>query len=316
MNNCTKLFEYIKYYFFTLLSNVSPNDNIKSYFVIFYKSAYKNIKYSYKNIFKSFNNKKFKFSKGNYWDRCINHLNFIGKYYHIDEIHKSPLINLTVINFNYKNRVPTDLKNIFFNNERLNYHSKIISEKFSGVKFNNILQWYGAYHYTLSKNILSKKQMDITKNCNVLEIGPGLGLNSLIYSDINSKEIFFYDLEEMKEIQKKIENSFRKSCSINKIRYFDNIVRLKESLIAKDYYIVSCYAFSEFPEYLRNKFQKLIQNSKFSIFLSNEKFENVINHNYFYNLAKNINKNIKVKKFNYPSQDGFTKKHKYFIIGD
>tara|TARA_B100000989_G_scaffold292700_1_gene269026 strand:+ start:1277 stop:2230 length:954 start_codon:yes stop_codon:yes gene_type:complete len=313
-NFLLKIYNYLRLYLFTIFSNISPNKKLKSNLVIFFKSAFLNILYSYKNIFINIPNKKFFFTHGNYWQRCINHLNFVGIYYDDDKLHKSPVINLTIINFNYKNRTSHDLRDAFFKNEKLNYFSKIIYKLFTNSNYNNILQWFGAYFYTFSNKTLSENQLKKLNNSFILEIGPGLGLNSLIYSEINKNEIFFYDLEQMSEIQKKIENSLRKKFQINKIKYFTDVDNLEAKLINKEYVIFSSYAFSEFPIKLREKFDNVIKNSKLSIFLSNAKFENIENKIYFLSLANKLKKNLEIKKFVYPSQDGYTKNHNYFIL--
>lgn len=313
-NFLLKIYNYLRLYLFTIFSNISPNKKLKSNLIIFFKSAFLNILYSYKNIFINIPNKKFFFTHGNYWQRCINHLNFVGIYYDDDKLHKSPVINLTIINFNYKNRTSHDLRDAFFKNEKLNYFSKIIYKLFTNSNYNNILQWFGAYFYTFSNKTLSENQLKKLNNSFILEIGPGLGLNSLIYSEINKNEIFFYDLEQMSEIQKKIENSLRKKFQINKIKYFTDVDNLEAKLINKEYVIFSSYAFSEFPIKLREKFDNVIKNSKLSIFLSNAKFENIENKIYFLSLANKLKKNLEIKKFVYPSQDGYTKNHNYFIL--
>ena len=87
-------------------------------------------------------------------------------------------------------------------------------------------------------------------------------------------------------------------------------------MLSKNYYIVSRYAFSEFPLNLRNEFEKIIKNSKFALFLSNVEFEKIKNVNYFQDLAKKINKKLTIKNFIYPEQDIFTKKHNFFILHD
>jgi hypothetical protein len=314
MNNALKLYYYLKLYLFTIFSNISPNNKLKSHIVNFLKSAFFNIKYSYKNIFKTNNHMNFKYSSGSYWNRCINHLNFVGRYYDHDKIHMSPAINLTVININYKNRKIEDLSDNLFNNERLKYNSKIINEIFKDAKYYNILQWFGTHYYTFSEKVINRKQLDICKNSSILDIGPGLSLNSLLYSDLNNKNIIFYDLEPMSVIQKKIENLIRQKRNINKIEYYNDIYNLEKSLFSKDYILFSSYAFSEFPIVLRKKFEDVIKRSKLSIFLSNNKFENVDNNKYFSEVSKKLQKNLIVKNFQYPSQDGYTKKHKYFIL--
>ena len=202
MSNTLKLYHYLKLYLFTIFSNISPNNNLKSNVVIFLKSAFYNIKYSYKNIFKNYNYIDYKYFNGTYWERCINHLNFVGKYYDDDKILKSPVINLTVTNINYKNRKIEDFIDNLFNNERLKYNSKIINEIFKDTKYYNILQWLGIHYYTFSEKVINKKQLDVFKESSILDIGPGLSLNSLLYSDINNKDIIFYDLKPMSVIQK------------------------------------------------------------------------------------------------------------------
>ena len=61
MRNTLKLYHYLKLYLFTIFSNISPNNNFKSNVVIFLKSAFYNIKYSYKNIFKNYTHRDYKY---------------------------------------------------------------------------------------------------------------------------------------------------------------------------------------------------------------------------------------------------------------
>ena len=61
MRNTLKLYHYLKLYLFTIFSNISPNNNFKSNVVIFLKSAFYNIKYSYKNIFKNYTHSDYKY---------------------------------------------------------------------------------------------------------------------------------------------------------------------------------------------------------------------------------------------------------------
>ena len=314
MDKIFKLFEFFRLYFFTIFSNISPNRNIKSYVIIFLKSAFYNLKYSYKNIFEPSNDIKFKFSKGSYWSRCINHLNFIEKYFDTHQIYKAPVLQLTVQNFS--SRFNKKLENNFFSNNRLIDYSKFLSNIFSNVNNKSMLYWFGSFYYTFTSDTISNNDKEFIKNSHVLEIGPGLGLNSLFYSDFNSKQIFYFDLSAMLRIQKKIEKKIKKTHNLNEIIYIDNVAELEKALEHKEYYIVSRYAFSEFPINLRDKFENLIKKSRLSIFLSNVEFENVKNEKYFQDLAKKIEKNLVVKDYYYPEQDRFTKKHKYFILND
>ncbi|WP_435149605.1 hypothetical protein [Candidatus Pelagibacter bacterium nBUS_32] len=315
MNKFLFLANYLKYFFFTLISNISPNNNFRQNLLAFIKSFFINAMYSYKNIFKPNNNIKYNFRSGSYWDNCLNHLNFVAKYFDEDNIFKSLVLNLTVLNIQ-KNINKINLENDFFKNQKLKKYSNLIFNKFKNLKIENILQWYGSFVYSMSDNVLDNELINITKKTSVVEIGPGLGLTSLIYSDLNSKDIFFYDLLEMTLIQKRLENKIKSSHRINKINYFNNLIDLKEELNTMDYYIVSMYAFSEFPVILRESFDNIIKQSKFSLFLSNENFENVKNEDYFKDLAIRINRKLKVKEFDYSARLGFANKHKYFIIYD
>lgn len=314
MNKILQLYIYLKLYYFTLRSNISANQNIKSYIIIFFKSAFFNLKYSYRNIFKPANNIVFEFSKGNYWDKCINHLNFVGKYFNVNQIHKATVVELTIQSFTSK--LDKNLNNDFFNNKNLINYSKYLFKLFNDTKYNKMLYWYGSFYHTFISNILSSNELEIIKNSNVLEIGPGLGLNCLFYSDFNSKEIYFFDLSSMILIQKKIESEIKKTKKLNNIIYNDDVVSLEKALKEKRFYIMSWYAFSEFPINLREKFENLIRLSKFSLFLSNTIFENVENEKYFKNLSYRINKKLTIKDYIYPNQDKFTEKHKYFILHD
>lgn len=314
MKKISQLTEFTKLYLFTVFSNISPNRKIKYFLYFFFKTAYYNLKYSYKNIFIPSNEFKFKFTKGNYWNRCINHLNFVGKYFDINKIHKAIVIENTVQNFTSQS--DKNLNNDFFYNKNLINYSKYLTKFFKDVKYNNMLYWYGKCYHSFISNILSSKQIEITKNSHVLEIGPGLGLNSLFYSDFNSRDIYFFDLNSMILIQKKIENEIKKTKKLNNIIYNHDVSSLEKSLASKQFYIFSKHAFSEFPINLREKFENLVRLSKFSLFLSNTFFENVENEKYFKNLSYKINKKLTVKDFVYPNQDKFSKTHKYFIFHD
>lgn len=309
-----KLFVYIKYFFFTLGSNISPNKNIKYYIFILLKSSFTNIKYSYKNIFNPLNDIKFEFSKGSYWDRCVNHLNFVGKYFNTSQIHNAVVLQMTVHALATKSN--KNLTDKYFTNNNLNNYSNFLSNIFENINDKKMLFWYGSFYHTFVSDVLSLDQKRCTENSHVLEIGPGLGLNSLIYSDFNSKEIYYFDLSSMILIQKNIEQKIKTLKKINEIIYNDDATILEKSLSTKDFYIISRYAFSEFPLNIRSKFEKLIKMSKFSLFLSNEIFENVDNKKYFKDLTNKIGKKLLIKDYYYPEQDRFTKKHKYFIIYD
>ena len=159
MNNVLKIFQYLRLYLFTILSNISPNRNIKSFIIIFFKSAFFNLKYSYRNIFKPANNIVFEFSKGNYWDRCINHLNFVGKYFNVNQIHKATVLELTVQSFTSK--YDKSLNNDFFNNKNLINYSKYLFKLFNDTKYNKMLYWYGSFYHTFISNILSSNELEI-----------------------------------------------------------------------------------------------------------------------------------------------------------
>jgi hypothetical protein len=150
------------------------------------------------------------------------------------------------------------------------------------------------------------------KNLSVLEIGPGVGFNSLIYESFIKKEIYFYDFEEMIDIQKNILQNF--SNLKNKINFFSNIDLLKKKIKNDNYFITSYWAFSEFDIEDRSNFSEIIEKSKFSIFLSNSKFEKINNHDYFNNLSKKINKKLLIFPFEKKYQENFTKSHNYYIL--
>ena len=65
---------------------------------------------------------------------------------------------------------------------------------------------------------------------------------------------------------------------------------------------------------IRIRTEKVIENARFSLFLSNPNFEDVSNHVFFNDLSKKINKRLLVIPFEKNNQLSFTKAHNYYIL--
>ena len=189
--------------------------------------------------------------------------------------------------------------------------NKIIKE-FNYLNYNSVYDWLDTYNQSLKNEKITFESYKNIKDLSVLEIGPGIGFNSLIYESFTSKDIYFYDFKEFLDIQKKILKNF--DNLLNKVNFFSDIDLLKDKLKDKDYFVTSYWAFSEFNMEDRKMFYKVIENAAFSLFLSNPNFEDVSNHVFFNDLSKKINKKLLVIPFEKNNQQIFTKAHNYYIL--
>ena len=292
----------------TLLSNISPNKNLLSTLYLNFKSFIKNLGFSYKN-FNKIPKKIYKTtsSKSIFWTNALTHLRFINYFYNEKDILKAPIIEIVAGGFLRKN-------NNFSNTQSglLNKIKKDIVKNYNFLNFNSVYNWLEIYYHGILKFEKAGYSKEKIKNLSILEIGPGIGFNALIYQKMSDKNIFFYDFEEVTDIQKKILNNF--DNTIKNISFFNDANLLEKDLIDQEYFVISFWAFSEFNIEDRKKFEKIIKNSKFSIFLSNKNFENIENYNYFNELSKKTNKTIQVVPLKMNNQENFTKTHKYFIL--
>jgi len=300
---------YFKHLFKTLLSNISTNKSILRIAKLGLKVFFINLKYSIKNFnkvpIKTYGNNP----KSFFWKNALIHLRFINYFYERQYILKAPIIKIVAGGF------LRDV-NANYDTQDLNNEIKIISQKIIGefkfLNFYSVYNFLETYFQSLNNGLVLFNDYKNMKNLSVLEIGPGVGFNSLIYESFIKKKIYFYDFEEMIDIQKNILQNF--SNLKNKINFFSNIDLLKKKIKNDNYFITSYWAFSEFDIEDRSNFSKIIEKSKFSIFLSNSKFEKINNHDYFNNLSKKINKKLLIFPFEKKYQENFTKSHNYYIL--
>lgn len=300
---------YFKYLFKTLLSNISTNKSILRVTKLGLKVFFVNLKYSIKNFNKVPIKTYGKNPKSFFWKKALIHLRFINYFYERQYILKAPIIKIVAGGF--LRDVNTNYYTKDLNNE-IKMISKKIIEEFKFLNFYSVYSYLETYFQSLNNGLVLFDDYKNMKNLSVLEIGPGVGFNSLIYESFIKKEIYFYDLEEMIDIQKNILQNF--SNLKNKINFFSNIDLLKKKIKNDNYFITSYWAFSEFDIEDRSNFSEIIEKSKFSIFLSNSKFEKVNNHDYFNNLSKKINKKLLIVPFEKKYQENFTKSHNYYIL--
>jgi hypothetical protein len=300
---------YFKHLFKTLLSNISTNKSIFRIAKFGLKVFFINLKYSIKNFnkvpIKTYGNNP----KSFFWKNALIHLRFINYFYERQYILKAPIIKIVAGGFLRDVNANYDTQDL--NNEIKMISQKIIGE-FKFLNFYSVYNFLETYFQSLNNGLVLFNDYKNMKNLSVLEIGSGVGFNSLIYESFIKKQIYFYDFEEMIDIQKNILQNF--SNLKNKINFFSNIDLLKKKIKNDNYFITSYWAFSEFDIEDRSNFSEIIEKSKFSIFLSNSKFEKINNHDYFNNLSKKINKKLLIFPFEKKYQENFTKSHNYYIL--
>jgi hypothetical protein len=305
------LFYYFKNLLKTFSSNISPNNSYLKDLIFNANTNFRNIKFSIKNCF----NKPGEFKNINiysrYWNNAIVHLRFALNYYEPIDLVNSPIIRATACGFGKKNN---DLREEEMVKKKFLYKiTKEICKKFKKIDFSSLFNWLDVYFGSLDSGVIGKDLSSKIKELSVLEIGAGLGMNAYLWPYYTKNTYHIYDLYEMNCLQKKIHSIFANNLKTNKINYTSDIEILKNKLKNK-YFIVSYWAFSEFPMQTRKLFEDIIEKSKFSIFLANENFENVSNHAYFKNLSTNLNRYLKIVPYIHRNQPEFTKKHKFFII--
>ena len=305
------LFNYFKNLLKTFFTNISPNNSFLKDLKFNTYNALLNFKFSIKNCF----NKPTKFKDTNvysrYWNNANIHLRFALNYYDPIDLINSPIIKATACGFGKKNN---DLReDEMIKNKFLYQTTKEITKKFTKVDFSSVFNWLDVYFSSLDSSIIGKDLSNKISELSILEIGAGLGMNAYLYPHYTRNPYYIYDLYEMNCVQKKIHSIFTDNLETNEINYISEIETLKNKEKNK-YFIVSYWAFSEFPIQTRKLFEDIIKKSEFSIFLANEKFENISNHAYFENLSKNLNRHLKIVPYIHRNQPGFTKKHKFFII--
>jgi len=302
---------------------------LKDYFkiikfpIIFHKNwkeLFFNIKYAYEYfVYSKKRSQKSKFyyikkNKYNYfWYKTAQvHINFVLNYFEVKNYLRAPFIAKTCspIIFNNINNINKDN---FYTSRKIKNISRKLNKIFSYIKVDTFKHYLSNYNYFFSKKIIGNRNFKLIKNLDAVEIGPGLGFNSLLYSLYNKKLIFFYDLDYMIHLQQNIYNLLKKYFTIKKIYFATEPEKLKNN-IKNRYFVVGFNSLNEMPLTKRKLLEPLIKDSVFSLFTFNTSFEGVNNYKYFKKLSKKIKRKIIFKDYKFPNQRNFTNKHKYCII--
>ncbi len=217
--------------------------------------------------------------------------------------------------------------NILRKDKKWKFYQRIIEEdnvgdpiryflypKSSGNKINH------AYHLSV---LSSEFNVDLKKVNKVFEFGGGYGCMARIFSKIN-KKIFYvcFDTNYVNLLQ----YYYLKQNNLNvgfkeKNNYFlmSNFYKNKIFLLKKfknHFFIANC-SVSETPIKFRERFLKIIENSKFILISFQEYFEGIDNLSYFQKLKKKLDKKFHIKILKNPYYNGniFRKQNHYFLIG-
>ena len=213
------------------------------------------------------------------------------------------------------------------NNKNWKFYKKIIIEdnvgdpvryflypKSSGNRINHV------YHL----NVLSSEfNVNLKKINKVFEFGGGYGCMARIFSKIN-KKIFYtcFDTNYVNLLQ----YYYLKQNNLNvgfkkKNNYFliSNFSENKKFLLKKfhNHFFIANWSISETPLKFRERFLKIIENSKFILISFQEYFEGIDNLSYFSKLKKKLDKNFHIKILKNPYYNGniFRRQNHYFFIG-
>jgi len=175
---------YFKYLFKTLLSNISTNKSILKFAKFGLKVFFINLKYSIKNFnkapIKTYGNNP----KSFFWKNALIHLRFINYFYERQHILKAPIIK--IVGGGFLRDVNTNYDTQDLNNEIKMISQKIIGE-FKFLNFYSVYNFLETYFQSLNNRRILFNDYKNMKNLSVLEIGPGVGFNSLIYESFIKK---------------------------------------------------------------------------------------------------------------------------------
>ena len=217
--------------------------------------------------------------------------------------------------------------NILRKDKKWKFYQRIIEEdnvgdpiryflypKSSGNKINH------AYHLSV---LSSEFNVDLKKVNKVFEFGGGYGCMARIFSKIN-KKIFYvcFDTNYVNLLQ----YYYLKQNNLNvgfkkKNNYFlmSNFYKNKIFLLKKfkNHFFIANWSLSETPIKFRERFLKIVENSKFILISFQEYFEEIDNLSYFQKLKKKLDKNFHIKILKNPYYNGniFRRQNHYFFIG-
>ena len=217
--------------------------------------------------------------------------------------------------------------NILRKDKKWKFYQRIIEEdnvgdpiryflypKSSGNKINH------AYHLSV---LSSEFNVDLKKVNKVFEFGGGYGCMARIFSKIN-KKIFYtcFDTNYVNLLQyyylrqNNLNVGFKKK---NNYFLMSNFYKNKIFLLKKfkNHFFIANWSLSETPIKFRERFLKIVENSKFILISFQEYFEEIDNLSYFQKLKKKLDKNFHIKILKNPYYNGniFRRQNHYFLIG-
>ncbi len=188
--------------------------------------------------------------------------------------------------------------------------------------------WYFLYPESTGNRIrqvyILKKFLDLTPNVklrkikSVTEIGGGYGCMADIFYNLNKNIKFtIYDMYEVNLLQYyylKMNNRNPKLNSIlGKLKLINNLNDLNKQ--KKNDLTIANWSLSEFPINFRNKFLRLIKDSRYTIISFQKNFEKIDNLKFFKNEIKKLGKKYRSNfdTFNHYN-NSFLNSNKHYIL--
>jgi hypothetical protein len=203
---------------------------------------------------------------------------------------KRTMLPATIKQLPFKSNMPV-IKTYFQDSAvpcSIEYLSSEVPRLFSGLSKEMIETWLWSYYYPfyLFREQLTK---ETALSFMPVELGAGTGLFSHSFRNANEKDVVVFDLPAVLHLQSIVKDELNKRC-VNKseLHQTSSVQELKSIVSGEKYSLLSFWAFTEFPQELRDSFISLIANSEFSLFASNQKFEGVSNKSYFEDIVARI----------------------------
>ena len=295
-----------------------PNTSRKKQYIIDALNLY----YALKNI--NNDEKKLKQSDNSkiteMWSKYNSYIEFQQKYYSKKDYLFGPAIKAVTGGFHkkIKNRLKYNIKN----NNQKNIVKNIclkLEASFSSISYD---QWYDNLSINFAfLDYFRENKTDLyskIKNINVVEFGPGTGIDSLLYQSISNQSCALYDLPQMQNIQKFLHKEYFADDikKLNNFHYFSDLNELEKFLSGRKFCFISKWAFSETSMPLRLDFEKLLKQSEFALFVSNTFMSGVDNEKYFYDLSKRMTSYdyLTTHLHDIDNLPNFMKKHKVHLF--
>lgn len=123
-----------------------------------------------------------------------------------------------------------------------------------------------------------------------VELGAGTGLSGLILGGITQHDrLVIFDLPAAHRLQESVYRTVARSgLPVPRVERATTPQQVASYLDGAPYYVVSNWAFTEFPVALRQEFEPLLQRSRFAVFSSNSRFAEINNRTYFTQLSQRL----------------------------